>query len=78
MAGVPVPAYQQFWADKRASLEKEFQSTGKTHLEAVPSMQHLFKVLGDLQSLAGYTPRPVGESEEWAAVIRTAEDNLES
>jgi hypothetical protein len=41
-------------------------------------MQHLFKVLCDLQSLAGCTPRPVGESEEWAAVIRAAEDNLES
>jgi hypothetical protein len=78
MAGVPVPAYQQFWADKGASLEKEFQTTGKTHPDAVPCMQHLFKVLGDLQSLAGCTPRSVGESEEWAAVIRAAEDNLES
>jgi hypothetical protein len=78
MAGVPVPAYQQFWADKRASLKKESQTTGKTHPDAVPCMQHLFKVLGDLQSLAGCTPRPVGESEEWAAVIRAVEDNMES
>jgi hypothetical protein len=41
-------------------------------------MQHLFKVLCDLQSLAGCTPKSVGESEEWAAVIGAAEDNLES
>jgi hypothetical protein len=41
-------------------------------------MQHLFKVLCDLEALAGCTPRPVRESEEWAAVIRTSEDNLES
>jgi hypothetical protein len=41
-------------------------------------MQHLFKVLCDLEALAGCTPRPVGESEEWAAVIRAAEDNLDS
>jgi hypothetical protein len=78
MAGVAVPPYQQFWTDKRAFLEREFQTTGKTHPDAVPCMQHLFKVLCDLQSLAGCTPRPVGESEEWAAVIRAAEDNLES
>jgi hypothetical protein len=78
MAGVPVPAYQQFWADKRASLEKEFQTTGKTYPDTVACMQHLLKLLRDLQSLAGCTPRPVGESEEWAAIIRAAEDNLES
>jgi hypothetical protein len=79
MAGVPEPAYQQFWADKRASLEKELgKNKGKTHPDAVPSMQHLFKVLCDLEALAGCTPRPVGESKEWAAVIRAAEDNLES
>jgi hypothetical protein len=41
-------------------------------------MQHLFKVLCDLEALAGCAPRPVGESEEWAAVIRAAEGNLES
>jgi hypothetical protein len=41
-------------------------------------MQHLFKVLRDLQSLAGCTPKSVGESVEWAAVIGAAEDNLES
>jgi hypothetical protein len=78
MAGVPVPAYQQLWADKRASLERDFQTTGKTHPDAAPSMKHLFKVLCDLEALAGCTPRPVGESEERAAVIRAAEDNLES
>jgi hypothetical protein len=65
-------------ADKRASLEKEFQNSGKTHQDAVMSMQHLFKVLCDLKALAGCTPRPVGESEEWATVIRAAEDNKES
>jgi hypothetical protein len=78
MAGVPVNPYQQFWADKRAFLEREFQTAWKTHPDAVPCMQHLFKVLFDLEALSGCTLRPVGESEEWAAVIRAAEDNLES
>jgi hypothetical protein len=78
MAGVPVPVYQQFWVDKLASLEKVYQTKGKTHPEAVPSMQRLFKVLCDLEALAGCTPKAVGESEEWAAIIRAAEDNLET
>jgi hypothetical protein len=76
MESVPVPAYQQFWVDKRGALEREYQKTGITNPEAVSSKQHLFKVLCDLQALAGCTPTSVGESEEWAAVIRAAEDNL--
>jgi hypothetical protein len=78
MASVPVPAYQQLWAEKRPSLESVFQNTGKIHPDNVPSNQHLFKLLCDLEALAGSTPQPVGESEEWAAVIRAAEDNLDS
>jgi hypothetical protein len=78
MAGVPVPPYQQFWADKGSSLKKEYQTTAKTHPDAVPCMQHLFKVLCDLEDLARITPASVGQSEEWAAVIGAAEDNRES
>jgi hypothetical protein len=78
MAGVPVPSYQQFWADKQSNLKKEYQTTAKTHPDAVPCMQHLFKVLCDLEALAGCTPRSVGESQEWDAFISAAEDNQES
>jgi hypothetical protein len=76
IAGVPVPTYQKFWADKRTSLTKEYQIGAKTHPDSVPCMQHLFKVLCDLEALAGSTPKSVGESEEWAAVIGAAGDNL--
>jgi hypothetical protein len=41
-------------------------------------MQHLHKVLCDIEALAGCTPATVGESEEWAAVVRSAEDNREN
>jgi hypothetical protein len=41
-------------------------------------MQHLFKLLCDLEALAACTPKSVGESEEWAAIIGAAEDNLEN
>jgi hypothetical protein len=36
MAGVPVPSYQQFWAEKREFLEREFQNKGKANPDAVP------------------------------------------
>jgi hypothetical protein len=78
MAGLPVPAYQQFWTDKRSTLKKEYETIVNTHPDAVPCMQQLFKVLCDLEDLARSTPAPVGQSEEWAAVIRAAEDNRES
>jgi hypothetical protein len=41
-------------------------------------MQHLHKLLRDIEALAGCTPAAVGESEEWAAVVRSAEDNREN
>jgi hypothetical protein len=40
-------------------------------------MQHLFKLLCDLEALAACTPKSVGESEESADIIAAAEDNLE-
>jgi hypothetical protein len=41
-------------------------------------MQQLFKVLCAIEDLASYTPASVGESEEWAAIVSSAEDNHES
>jgi hypothetical protein len=41
-------------------------------------MKQLFKVLCDIEDLAGYIPASVSESEEWAAIVRAAEDNRES
>jgi hypothetical protein len=78
IAVVPVPPYQQFWADKQANLKKEFETNTKTHPDAVPCIQQLFKMLCDLEDLARITPVSVGKSEEWAAVIGAAEDNRES
>jgi hypothetical protein len=78
MAGVPTPAYQQFWTDQRTALKSEYKDIVSSHPDAAVCMQHLHKVLCDIEALAGCTPAAVGESEEWAAVVSTAEDNRES
>jgi hypothetical protein len=49
-----------------------------THPDAYAYMQQLFKVLCAIDDLASYTPASVGESEEWAAIVSSAEDTRES
>jgi hypothetical protein len=75
MAGVPVPAYKQFWTDKRLLLNTQFKDIANKYPDATPSVQQLVKVLRDIENLANSTPISVGESKEWAAIISSAEDN---
>jgi hypothetical protein len=35
MAGVPVPAYQQFWVGKRSSLKNEYKNLVSKNPDAV-------------------------------------------
>jgi hypothetical protein len=78
MAGRPVPGYHQYWTDMRASLKTAHKELLKSHPDATASMEQLFKVLCDIEDVASFTPAKVGESEEWAAIVRSAEDNRES
>jgi hypothetical protein len=78
MAGVPMPAYQQFWTEKRSSLKTEYSEIVDKHPDAAASMQQLCKVLCETEDLASFTLAPVGESGEWAATGSSAEDNRES
>jgi hypothetical protein len=39
MAGLPVPAYQQFWTDKRLSLKTEYKFIANKYPDAAPTMQ---------------------------------------
>jgi hypothetical protein len=38
-------------------------------------MHQLFQVLCDIEDIARITPASVGESREWAAIVRSAEEN---
>jgi hypothetical protein len=64
MAGVSVLAYQQFWMDKKSSLNTEYNSIVGTHPGAAASIENLLKVLSSLEDLSSCTPASVGESEE--------------
>jgi hypothetical protein len=43
------------------------------HLEARENTEKVHNVLSDVASLAGCTPKKIGESEAWACVVRRAE-----
>jgi hypothetical protein len=73
MADVPVPGYPQFWTDKRSSLEADHKLLVAKYPEAEVNLKQLFKILCDIQDVAGYAPASVGENVEW-----TAEDNRAS
>jgi hypothetical protein len=78
MAGVPVPAYQQFWTEKRSSQKIEYSKIIGANLDEAAPMQQLFKVLCEIEDLANYTPSSVGESEELAVIVSSAEEIHES
>jgi hypothetical protein len=78
MADVPVPGYQKFWTDKRTSLKAHYQLLVAKHPDAEVQLKQLFKILCDIEDVAGYTPVSVGESVEWTSIVNTAEDNRTS
>jgi hypothetical protein len=78
MADAPVPGYQAYWAERRASLQSEYQVLIKQYPDANMQYRLLYKTLCDIEDVAGYTPAAVGESAEWTAIVSTAEDNRAS
>jgi hypothetical protein len=38
-------------------------------------MRQLYKILCDIEDVAGYTPASVGESEQWASIVSRVEEN---
>jgi hypothetical protein len=60
MAAVPLPGYQAFWTDKRASLQAEYKTLKENYPEADTQYRQLFKVLCDIEVVASYTPAVVG------------------
>jgi hypothetical protein len=41
-------------------------------------LKQLFKVLGDIEDVAGHTPASMGDSEQWPAIINSAEENRQN
>jgi hypothetical protein len=67
MAEAPVPGYQAFWSERRASLKIEYQVLIKQYPDADPQYRLLYEAICNIEDLAGCTPAAVGESAEWTA-----------
>jgi hypothetical protein len=59
-----VTAYEQFGLQEVKNLQASYKSMVAKYPDAANVLQQVYKVLGDLVSLAGCTPASVGESEE--------------
>jgi hypothetical protein len=64
MANVPMPGYYAYWAEQRETLKSEYRQLLGQFPDADAQLKQLFKVLCDIEDVAGYTPAPVGESEK--------------
>jgi hypothetical protein len=64
----------QFWTNKLSSLNTGYKKLITKYAEAAPSLQQLYKVLCDVEEVAKSTSPLLGESEEWAAIVSSAED----
>jgi hypothetical protein len=78
MADVPVPGYQAFWIDKGKSLKTEYKRVLSQSPDADEQLKQLFKVLCDIEDLAGYTLASVGDSDQWSSIVNTAEENRQN
>jgi hypothetical protein len=69
MAAVPVPGYQAYWTDKRQTLKSEYQQLVAQFPDADAQLKQLFKLLCDIEDVAGYTSASVGDSKEWSSIV---------
>jgi hypothetical protein len=74
MADIPVSGYQSFWTNTRSALKSEYHSLIGQFPDADAQLKKLFKVLGDIEGVAAYTPAAVGNSEQWSAIVNSAEN----
>jgi hypothetical protein len=78
MADDPMPGYQSFWADKRVWLKSEYRQLLRQFPDADAQLKQLFKVVCDIENVAGYTPASVVESEQGSSIIDIAEENRQN
>jgi hypothetical protein len=78
MADIPVPGYQVFWTTARKSIKGEFQWLVGQHPDAEKQLRQLFKILCDIEDVAGHTPASDRESEQRSSIVSTAEENRAS
>jgi hypothetical protein len=57
---VPTGYKSQEWTNKGCTLKSQHPTLVQQYPEAEEQLKHLFKVLGDIEDVAGHTPASVG------------------
>jgi hypothetical protein len=73
-----VTAHERFWLQEVKNLQASYKSIVAQYLHADDVLQQVYRVLGDLVSLAGCTPVSVGGSEKWIRIVDTARSDKDS
>jgi hypothetical protein len=75
MPDTPGTGYQAFWREKRKAVKAESKRMLNQSPDADTQLKQLFKVLCDIEYVAGYTPALVGDSAQWSSIVNSAEAN---
>jgi hypothetical protein len=72
MVEVLVLGFQKYWRQKLALLKSQCHAITNKYPEAV--VQQLYKVLNDIEILAGCILAKVGESSKWTSTVNSTEE----
>jgi hypothetical protein len=75
MPGEKRQDFEQHWLHEYTSLQSEYCSIVNKYPEADCALKQVYKVLGDIVSLSGCTPRSVGKSESWRLITENAKQD---
>jgi hypothetical protein len=64
MADIPVLGFWKYWTPKLASLKFQCHAITNKYTQAASVVQKVYRVLSDIENLAGCTPAKAGESSE--------------
>jgi hypothetical protein len=64
-----VTAHERYWLQEVKNLQASYKNIVTQYPDADDVLQQVYRVLGDLVSLAGCTPISVGESEKWTRTM---------
>jgi hypothetical protein len=67
-----VTVHERYWLQEVKGLQAAYKGIVAQYPDADDVLQQVYRVLGDLVSLAGCTPTNVGESEQWVHTVNAA------
>jgi hypothetical protein len=75
MANAQIPVCGQFWLREYNSLQSEYKDIISKYPDADEVLREVYKVLGDIVSLAGCTPANIGTCTEWSRIVDSAKES---